>query len=398
MKRKLFLILTLTMLTVAFTFPQTVSAASVPYQSTSADLDGVPREKVGDCFIWAKDTTNSQGVRTGSKLLLSKDGKTIKVLKSLKSKFKSIDEKILTNGSTIYYAVNNGNETGTIYKTTYSGKKHTKVKTVKLLASVAACYNGKIYYSRATNSGWYDYNLYSYSIKAKKTKLIKKHFLAENQYGQYLTGGVKRFDVGNSAHYIVNLNTGKGSNLPEAKQAQVDGKKVYCWRYSSYDTMEREIMTCSLTGKNIKTIKKLSSGGYPLYFGRSFARFEDTKEGLIDYIYATNEIIDKKTLLGEWENIDSTCIADTISIELKKDGTVICWQPRSEYHGTYHASGNVITMVFTKGKDYYNAGEVGWHENNNLNLKIKGTIKKNKLHIIYDEGGYEWKATLTKKL
>ena len=197
MKKRLTIVVTLLLLTAAFSFPQTVFAAAVPYQSITADLDGVPREKVGSYYIWAKDTVNSQGVRTGSKLLLSKDGKTIKTLKSFKGKTKSIDQRIVTNGSTIFYAVNNGNETGTIYRTTYTGKKHTKIKTIKFLANVAAYYNGKIYYSRATDSGWYDYNLYSYNIKTKKTKLIKKHVVSESQYGRYLTCGEKRFDVEN---------------------------------------------------------------------------------------------------------------------------------------------------------------------------------------------------------
>ena len=118
MKKRLTIVVTLLLLTAAFSFPQTVSAAAVPYQSITADLDGVPREKVGNYYIWAKDTVNSQGVRTGSKLLLSKDGKTIKTLKSFKGKTKSITPIIITNGSTIFYAVNNGNETGTIYQTT----------------------------------------------------------------------------------------------------------------------------------------------------------------------------------------------------------------------------------------------------------------------------------------
>lgn len=247
------------------------------------------------------------------------------------------------------------------------------------------------------DNGWYDYNLYSYSIKTKKTKLIKKHVVSESQYRRYLTCGQKRFDVGNRKQYIIDMKTGKASNLPEAVQTVTDGKKIYYWKYTSYDTMEREFKSCSLTGKNAKTLKKLSKGGYPLYFGKTFARFDDTKEGLIDYIYATGETLDKNTLLGKWENAESVSIADTIAIELKADGTVVCWQPRSEYHGTYRTSGNLIDMKFTKGKEYYNAGEVGWHENNNLNLKIKGTVNKNKMYIVYDEGKYEWKATLTKE-
>lgn len=299
MKKKLAIVLTLLLLTTVFLPPQTVSAATMPYQSITADLDGVPREKVGNFYIWAKDTVNSRGVKTGSKLLLSKDGKTIKNLKSFKGKTKSIDQRIITNGSTIYYAVNNGNETGTIYRTTHTGKKHTKIKTIKLLASLAAYYNGKIYYSRATDSGWYDYNLYSYNIKTKKTKLVRKHVVSESQYGRYLTCGQKRFDVENRKQYIINLKTGKMNRLPDGKQTQVDGKKVYYWKYTSYDTMKRELKSCSLTGKNVKTLRRLSEGGYPSYFGRTFARFDDTNEGLIDYIYATGETLDKNTLLGK---------------------------------------------------------------------------------------------------
>lgn len=299
MKKRLTIVVTLLLLTAAFSFPQTVSAAAVPYQSITADLDGVPREKVGNYYIWAKDTVNSQGVRTGSKLLLSKDGKTIKTLKSFKGKTKRITPIIITNGSTIFYAVNNGNETGTIYQTTYTGKKHTKITTIKLLANVAAYYNGKIYYSRATDSGWYDYNLYFYNIKTKKTKLVRKHVVSESQYGRYLTCGQKRFDVENRKQYIVNLKTGKMNCLPDGKQTQVDGKKVYYWKYTSYDTLKRELKVCSLTGKNAKTLKKLSEGGYPLYFGRTFARFDDTKEGVTDYIYAAGETLDKNTLLGK---------------------------------------------------------------------------------------------------
>ncbi len=276
-----FVIIAITIFCVMVPFP--AFAATTSYQSTpyEYDVDGYVasvREKIGGYYIWVEDITNSKNVCIGSRLLLSKDGETIKKIKTVSSTERHIDPTVITNGNMIYYAVES-NGTATIYKTSRTGKTHTKIKTVKRFGGLAAYYNGKIYYSQATNEYGYAFNLYSYSVKTKKNSLVQKKFLANSQYGRYIIGATsKAFDISNTGRCIIDLKTGKKNTLPEAKQATTNGKKVYYWKYTSYETMERAVYECSLKGQNIKKIQTLSCGGYPLYFGRSISLFESDQE------------------------------------------------------------------------------------------------------------------------
>ena len=126
--------------------------------------------------------------------------------------------------------------------------------------------------------------------------------------------------------------------------------------------------------------------------------FKERQEYIIDDPIALSEKKQKKNydiLIGPWENLNCTCMADFVTLEFNQDMTVICQLQREILYGTYTLNnGNV--SIFLPGGKIWNNIYGAWEDNIDRNLKIDGNIDGDNLHIIIHETTYNWEATLTK--
>lgn len=271
-----------------------VSAASKKssvYILTDVDISGekaVPREKVGKYYVWVEETLTATKLKCAKSL--KGKAKTVKTVKDSKG---SIDSHVLTNGTTIYYAVNTEKKT-TFYKTNVKGAKSKKIKSVKGYASLAGYYKNKLYYNLAIGET-YDgaltpQHLYAYNLKKKTSKCVKKLFWVESCYGPYITGQAAATDESNSKHALYNAKKNKSNKLPKGMYTVVSGKTVYFMTSSNNGASTVKVKKCSLAGKNVKSIKTVKNM-WPTYFGRKAAYFEDEETGVIKKLtYKTKKL------------------------------------------------------------------------------------------------------------
>ncbi|MCQ4638110.1 hypothetical protein NE619_15340 [Anaerovorax odorimutans] len=257
------------------TAEQVFAKSSTPYQYLNTDGGGTPREKVGKYYIWSTEGSTEKLVCAKS---LSGKRKTLKSI-SAKSN-KTFAGALVTNGSTIYYAILDFNTwKTTIYKTNVKGAKSKKIKTVDdRFSSMAGYYNGSVYYTaRASkknpNAG---FNLVSYDISKKKTRTAKKKFYSNSSYGKYFSGA-KGYG-GNYTQYLYNAKTKKTKKLKKAQDSQVSGKKVYYLCEANQKSSIYKVKSSSLSGKSLKTVKTIKKAA-PLYFGKKCAYFVELYDG-----------------------------------------------------------------------------------------------------------------------
>ena len=279
------------------------SASGTQYVKTqAAGYDGKPKEKVGQYYIWVEDTYDENGNVTSSKLKCAESLKEeAKILKTVKTKNKCLDPKVITNGSTIYYAVNSiDKDKAVIYKTTVKGATAKKIKTVGCFFGLAACYNGRIYYNKGVgpaNTPMDRAHLYSCKTSGKQARLEKKDYVVSSSYGKYMTGGGLTFDVNNNMQYLYNAKTRKAKKLHNAAGSAVYGKTVYYYTYS-YLTAEHSnkwsVKKCSLSGKNAETIKTVKNIDL-VYFGNKTAYFMDySTDSIKKLTYKTKKLTEAK--------------------------------------------------------------------------------------------------------
>lgn len=239
-----------------------------------------PGEKVNGYYVWVNwDFDNNL-----SQLKCKKTGSTAKVIKTIKNKY--IDSRIISNGNAIYYSVNdNGNYV--IYKTNMKGTSTKKIKTVKCkndgMIALVTCYDGKIYYTRCATATS-KCNLYYYKPSTKKTKLVKKNYIALEGYGKYLVG-----DNYSGYMLIYNVKTGK-------VQAKIKGRAEFATItsdsliYQNYSSGKYKIKKCNLYGKKVKTLKTINSNSHAAYIGRTSVIIRNDDNGIYKrYTYKTKK-------------------------------------------------------------------------------------------------------------
>ncbi|MCB6994389.1 hypothetical protein LI177_12960 [bacterium 210820-DFI.6.37] len=264
------------------------AASKTPYM-TSSTCYGQPKEKVGSYYIWVEYSEKSDTYKL--KRAKSLKGKS-KTLKTLTSRNKYMEDTIVTNGSTIYYAVTSmDNGSAVIYRTNVKGAKAKKIKTVKSIGGLglAGYYNGKLYYNVfVQGSGRID--LYAYQIAKKKAKRVKKDFMIWSGYGKYMTGVAALKSQGPSyPHFLYNAKTGKRKKLPKTGESVVYGNAVYYAIYAK-DASSITIKKSNLKGKSVKKIKTIKNASIT-YFGRKAAYFEMWDSGKMKkLVYKTKKL------------------------------------------------------------------------------------------------------------
>lgn len=285
MKRKVFIYFTLIMLLGALLVPQSTFAAATSYRSvgSQAEYNGKPLEKTGNYYIWVSEKRDENYNLIETILYCSSDGKTVQSLKRVKASKGQLAPMISTNGQTIYYGVyDSAGETCRIYKTTIEGKTHKLIKTVK--GKFVGYYNNKLYYTKGREADYiWVSDLYQYDLKTKKAKRIRKDFTVQGMYGRYILGTKRVLDVRNSVHYVIDLKTGKATQLPKALRSNTDGKKIYYIVYNS-DENGFSLRQCSMKGKSIKKLKYYTSAA-PYYIGHYSAYFTSAEDKLLKYAY-----------------------------------------------------------------------------------------------------------------
>lgn len=99
-------------------------------------------------------------------------------------------------------------------------------------------------------------------------------------------------------------------------------------------------------------------------------------------------------LLGTWENLETTCMADVISLTFEDESQVTCFFSREVLYGTYSIEDNKIRILLTGGESYSNVdGE--WSDIENRTMEIEGILEEGTLAVIIHDAA-DWEATLTK--
>lgn len=283
-------------------FAGNVNAASAVYQNTKTDEHQLPKEKVGKYYIWTEDNSEA-GTKATSCLYLSKDGAHKKVLKRFTARNQMIESNIISNGKTIYYCVyDSKNEKSTIYRTTDKGQQHVKMKSVSNHVSLAAYYNGAIYYSKKQDSDKtskaYRYDLYKYNVKSRKTVRVRKQFFGDSQYGKYLTGGpAGSADKNRSRMSVLNLDTGKIRALPDARESTVTASAIYFWKITDSSKMKIGLYRCSRSGKKVTKINEFSAYSPETipnlsYLGRESSWIIGARKNPVQYLYHSRTVVE----------------------------------------------------------------------------------------------------------
>lgn len=284
------------------------AAAAAQYMTINADYGsdeiGAPREKVGKYYIWVEHEINNNVTKDQLKCAASLKKKA-KVLKTVRAKSKELTSRVITNGSTVFYLVQEVNSSGrakcTIYKTTVKSGKSKKIKTITNIAGtddirmqLAAYYNGRIYY----NVWWFGKNpvdlkidLYSCTLSGENQRLEKENYVVRSSYGKYMTGNIYNQDGGNYTQSLYNAKTKKAKRLLSATDSVVYGDAIYYYiTYSGAGSNKFAIKKSNLNGKNITNIKT----GKDLtlsYLGKRTAYFYNYDTGVTKkLVYKTKKL------------------------------------------------------------------------------------------------------------
>lgn len=282
------------------------AAAATQYMTINADYGsdeiGAPREKVGKYYIWVEHEINNNVTKDQLKCAASLKKKA-KVLKTVRAKSKELISRVITNGSTVFYLVQEVNSSGrakcTIYKTTVKSGKSKKIKTITNIAGtddirmqLAAYYNGRIYYNVSLTQ-WYGddpidmgTDLYSCTLSGKGQRLEKKNYVVHSSYGKYMTGNIYHQGLGKVTQTLYNMQTGTSKKLIKAMESVVYGNSIY---YSS-SFFAPTISKSGLDGKRVSKIKTVKNG-FLSYLGKKHAYFSMENSGVIKkLVYKTKKL------------------------------------------------------------------------------------------------------------
>lgn len=218
-------------------------------------FEGDKRVKTGKYYFWMSDNTiytSTSKKGTGKVVAKASKGHSIYYLGGF-----------VTDGSVLYYIEKGVDKKGTqafayIYSVKINGKNRTLIGKVKDGHSIQAYYNGKFYLAYLIDGDISCMGTYCFDMKTKTGKSIKKNAIPVDQYKQYLL--VYDSIRWNPDGYIYNCKTEKfikfSSNISNALNF-ASGKVYYAEKINKSSV---KIKSCSLTGKNKKTIvAKLSA-------------------------------------------------------------------------------------------------------------------------------------------
>lgn len=280
-------------------------------QSASRDINGRVKEKVGKFFVWTGRDKESDK----STLYISPSGSNTKkktVIKIAK-KGTSIDENIVSNGNTVYFAAvndqrdKNYNTKGQIFQFSIletekaeSKKKVNPDEEVELeeepeilteideLSGFIGYYNGLVYFSRNSEENSDIVDLYSCDPETKEQVLVKENFSGE-QYGKYILGSPICQDP-EIEYILLDLETKEVTQLPEAANMTMTGEHII---YLRDNDEEQSIHQCDLSGEKDEVIQKLDDETICYYLGRDYAQIlYDDKMMQLNYESGTFEEVE----------------------------------------------------------------------------------------------------------
>ena len=236
-----------------FIHPMKTQAASFK----TGFFNGDNRVKTGKYYFWMSGNTIYAST--------SKKGTGKVVAKASKGHSINYIGGFVTDGSVLYYLEEDVYKEGAqafayIYSVKISGKNRTLIGKVKDGHSIQAYYNGKFYLAYLIDGDISRMGTYRFDMKTKKGKIIQKDAIPVDQYKQYLL--VYDRIRWNPNGYIYNCKTEKflkfSSNIGGGGALNFASGKVYYAEKINKSSVK--IKSCSLTGKNKKTIvAKLSA-------------------------------------------------------------------------------------------------------------------------------------------
>lgn len=282
------------------------AAAATQYMNINTDYSsdeiGIPRDKAGKYYIWVENKIENNVMSAQLKCTTSLKKKA-KVLKTVRAKSKELASRVITNGSTIFYLVQEVGSSGrakcTIYKTTVKSGKSKKIKTITNMAGaddirmqLAAYYNGRIYYNVSLTQ-WYGNDpidmgtdLYSCTLSGKAQRLEKKNYVVHSSYGKYMTGNIYHQGSGKVTQVLYNMQTGTSKKLIKAMESVVYGKSIYYTSRFFAPTISKS----NLKGKRVSKIKTVKNG-YLTYLGKNSAYFFMENANVIkELVYKTKKL------------------------------------------------------------------------------------------------------------
>lgn len=366
-------------------------------QMQSLDVSDNGKRKVGNHYVWIESTTDKDG-NPVEYLWSSSDDSDQKTLCET-NEGKKISPKVVADGDNVFYAVvEESTEKGKIFQTSLKDGESRELVSVDRMRTFEGYFDGKAYFSKsnAESSGYTD--LYYCDVETKESGCVKENFDVECQEDNYLTGASEVEDM-NAPHFSIDLQTGQEYELPDAAITIISGDKVY---YKQYDEENGESLgVCTITGENAEELISFEDASIVALDKNAAQVLYDAGE-LKKYVYENGELdaseLDMEPqLVGVWENINASCMADVISLNFDGQGRVTCNMPRDEYEGEYTLEKNHISIELTEGR-YYSNTEAKWIEAEEVNLKIECTLNYDRMDIIMYDDSIEWKATLSKNI
>lgn len=206
-------------------------------------VGGMPKVKAGKYYLWWRnDKIYSSKSKTGKGEVLSKG-------------VKEVSSNILVDGSTVYYCGQVRKGFSHIYSVRLDGKNRKLLGKGKGVFQIRDYYNGSLYLDNYPEDMAVKCNSYRINAKAKKMKLIQKDAFIGPRYKQW----VLLPDDDAVGCRVYNSKTGKSVRVSErAVNGCLESGKVYYQeelRGGGY-----QLRSCSLAGKNKKTVMKKCPG------------------------------------------------------------------------------------------------------------------------------------------
>ncbi len=236
-------------------FAAPVKAEAASFKQCSRDT------KIGKYYIWSDYATKS------IRISKSKSGNGSPLVQA--SSGHNMANACISDGSTVYYAEmgslnSSGTYTGYVYKIKVNGKSKSKVGSIKNTSGPTAYYKGYLYLDCYDKKDPTLLHTYRIDVKKGASKRAIKSARVVEQSGRYLLAMPNTGAVGPLNLYVYDCKTGKSTRITtKASSGHISGNKIYyseyvAGEYSSSSTFR--IRSCSLTGKNKKTLLKKLQG------------------------------------------------------------------------------------------------------------------------------------------
>ena len=291
------------------------------------ELESIKEAPTGGYFLTERDYDKKKRYLYYAATL---DGKKVRLATSSFNNDLTADGKILTNGSKIYFSLEeqgSPDEThkGRIYCGSIDGSKPKLLKTVSVNGidgiSLLGIYNGNLYFQKIELHYAYSNKtpLYRLNLKSKEVKRVSANFNAASTYYAYASGSSRYmygYSLGKDGIRVFDCKTNKIiRTLTGGRQPVVDGGKLYYAADSSEKNYTR-FYRASLSGATRELLFEIPrSHALVDYIGADVICYqmweeEGIEEGYHVYTVATGEdkVVDMehaveegyKTMLWGW--------------------------------------------------------------------------------------------------